>query len=115
KARHERQPEAEEEDNLQGQAVVIEDIEPWTEPVETVQLLNEIESTFRRFMFFWRGDDAITATLWTVMTWFADDLRTAPYLGVRSPEKECGKSTLLTLIRYLSYHSMPSSNLTSAA
>jgi hypothetical protein len=66
-------------------------------------------------MFFWREDDAITATLWTMMTWFADNLNTAPYLGIRSPERECGKTTLLTVIRYLAYHSMPSSNLTSAA
>ena len=109
-------PEKEEEDDsLQGQAVVIEDIAPWHEPVDIAAVLDEIENTFRRFIFFWREEDAISATLWCAMTWLTDYLSIAPYLGVRSPEKECGKSTLLKIISKLVYHPMPASNVTSAS
>jgi hypothetical protein len=109
-------PEVEEVDeNLQGQAVVIEDVEPWNEAVDIAAVLDEIESTFRRFMFFWREEDAVTATLWCSMTWLTDHLNIAPYLGIRSPEKECGKSTLLKIASKIVYHPMGASNVTSAS
>lgn len=108
-------PEVEAEDNLQGQALEVPDIEPWHEPVNIAEVLDEIERTFRRFIYFQRPDDAFTVALWCAMTWLILSLDIAPYLGIRSPEKECGKSTLLKLINRLVFHPLGSSNVTSAS
>jgi putative DNA primase/helicase len=113
--RAKRLPERTEEDNLQGQAFVISDVEPWQESVDIAKVLDEIEQTFRRFIYFQRQEDVYTTALWCAMTWLIPSLDIAPYLGIRSPEKECGKSTLLKIIQYLAYHAFGSSNVTSAS
>jgi Protein of unknown function (DUF3631)/Bifunctional DNA primase/polymerase, N-terminal len=116
KEREQRIPEMEKEnENLQGQAVVIENVEPWDEPVDINAVLDEIESTLNRFVFFWRKEDVVAVSLWCAMTWLVDALGKAPYLGIRSPEKECGKSTLLSLVSSMVYHPMGASNVTSAS
>lgn len=114
-ARNKLRPRAEEEDALQGRAFVLEEVNPWENPVNIAEVLDEIEKTLRRFVFFQRDEDVYTVSLWTAMTWLSALLAITPYLGIRSPEKGCGKSTLLKLISKLVYHPLAASNCTAAA
>lgn len=106
---------AEKEDNLQGKPLDVVEVEPWQEPVNIADVLNEIEKTLNRFIYFQREEDASVTTLWCAMTWLAGLLQIAPYLGIRSPEKGCGKSTLLEIIKYLVFRPLSFINCTAAA
>jgi len=99
----------------QGEEVVFEDVKPWHEPVDTAELLNEMEQIFKRYVYFQRPEDSAIPPVWCMMTWNADKMDLFPYFGARSPEKECGKTTLLTIIKYLSYRALSAANVTSAS
>jgi len=58
---------------------------------------------------------AETAALWTVHTFAFELRRVATYLGLESPEKECGKTTLMTLICKLVNRPLAASNVSSPA
>src|SRR5437660_3522603 len=70
-------------------------VEPWLEPVNGAILLDLLVALLRRFVVFPKWVAEMLA-LWIVHT-FAYQLRdVTTYLAIESPEKECGKSTLLS-------------------
>src|SRR6478609_2585904 len=79
----------------------IEDVEPWPEPVDGIALLNEVEAVIKLHVVLpkWAAE---TIALWVVNT-HAFQLRdVSTYLGIESPEKRCGKTTLLSVLSELS-------------
>ena len=75
-------------------------IEPWPEPVDGKTLLDEVARELRRFLVLplWGPE---TLALWILHT-YAFLLRdVSTYLGIESPEKQCGKTTLLTVLSRL--------------
>lgn len=84
------------------------------EPVNLSELLNELSSTFKRFAIL--PDHADTAlALWVAFTYCVDGVDVAPILAISSPEKQCGKTTVLTLVIKLSAKALPASNISTAA
>ena len=75
-------------------------IKPWPEPVDGEELLGSLAVLFKRFTVLEKDDDYLQA-LWTVETYLTDCFDTLVILRVRSPEKRCGKSTLLDLLELL--------------
>src|SRR5664279_5421175 len=53
--------------------------------------------------------------LWIVFTYCIDGAQTSPILAITSPEKRCGKTTLLDLLMQLVRWALSSSNITTAA
>lgn len=87
---------------------------PYAEPVSGDALLQELASTFRRYAIL--PDHADTAlALWVTFTWLIDAVKVAPILAICSPEKQCGKTTVLTLVNALVARALPTSNISSAA
>ena len=89
---------------IPGEALVGEEAweiaeeEPWGEPVEGAKLLDELAAVVRRFVVLpeWGVE---TVALWVLHT-YAFELRdVGVYLGIELPEKRCGKTTLLTVLR----------------
>lgn len=76
------------------------DIEPYPDSIEPAQLLDEISATIRRFIVLDKYQSDIAA-LWVAVCWFVDDIHTAPIALINAPEKACGKTQLLTLLRKL--------------
>ena len=73
-------------------------MEPWPEAVHGQALLDELAEALRRFVVLpeWGPE---TLALWIVLT-YAFDLRdVTAYLGVESPDKRCGKTTLLAILK----------------
>lgn len=97
-----------------GNAVVFEEIEPWTEPVAGAALLDDLAAIFRRFVVLPRHADKALA-LWCCLTYLADSVDVLPILNVASPEKRCGKSTLLTVIIRVVNRPLLASNITPSA
>lgn len=88
-------------DALQGQEIKFEDLEPWSEAVDSQLLFDEISEFVKQHVVL--DPLALTAiTLWIVHTWCLDATDFSPILGIRSPQMRCGKSTLLRVLQELS-------------
>lgn len=101
------------EDSLQGQALVLLDPEPWPDPVNGAELLDELAATFGRFVTLPEGSEVALA-LWVVFAHAHDAFSVSPVLAITSPVMRCGKSTLLDLLSQLVPRPLTASNLTEA-
>ena len=99
---------------LQGAAVRLEDPEPWPDEVKGDQVLDEIVAVLNQHLVLPPGASEALA-LWIVMTYVLDELDVAPYLGITSPTKRCGKTKLINLLLALVRRGLSASNITSAA
>lgn len=91
-----------------------EDDEPWPEPVDGMEILDQVFSMIVDHVALERLA-AVAVTLWVVHTYVIDALDVSPLLAVLSPEKRCGKTTLLRLLRILVRRPAFASNITPAA
>ncbi len=73
-----------------GSPVVCANCDPWPEPVPGPELLNQLSTTFTRYIVL--PECAATAlALWTIHTHALDAFFVSPILAFGSPEKRCGK------------------------
>ncbi|MBI2899500.1 MAG: hypothetical protein HYY17_04905 [Planctomycetes bacterium] len=98
---------------LQGRALALADAEPWPEPVDGAALLHDLAAVFRRFLVLPDGA-AEALALWSVFTHTHDTFQVSPRLAITSPEKRCGKTTLLSILGALVPRPLPASNVTAA-
>lgn len=90
------------------------DVEPWTEPVEASALLAELTHYFTNYVILPPGAATVCA-LWAIMSYVYDAFRICPLLIITSPDKRCGKTTLLSLLGRIVRRPLPASNITAAA
>src|SRR5205807_8990891 len=89
-------------------------VKPWHEPVNAKLLLDALRLTLLRFLILpkWVAE---TLALWILHT-YAFELRdVSTYLGVESPVRRCGKTTLLTILCRLVNRPVVSANVSSPA
>ncbi|MBM3847331.1 MAG: hypothetical protein FJ405_13745, partial [Verrucomicrobia bacterium] len=92
-----RRPQA---DRAQRTSVDFPTAEPWPEAVHGAQILNDLADTFTRYLALPTGaKDALA--LWTAHTHCFEAFLHTPRLNLHSPEKGCGKTTLLDLLASL--------------
>lgn len=89
--------------------------EPWPSPVDGAAVLDAAESLLRKFIVFSSANDAPAVALWCLHTYAVDAFAISPRLQVTSAERECGKSTLLDLVRALSARAFRASSVSEAA
>src|SRR5436190_6284610 len=90
------------------------EVEPWADPVVGATLLDEIEQLLKRFVILPPSTPEALA-LWILHT-YAFHLRdVTTYIGIESPEKRCGKTTLLTVLSELVNRPVVSTNISSPA
>ncbi|MFZ1886719.1 MAG: DUF3631 domain-containing protein, partial [Candidatus Binataceae bacterium] len=71
-------------------------------PVSGDDLIVELVSAIRHFIML-DERDALIVALWIIFTWtFEHTAETNPFLRIISPTPECGKSTLLKVVKFLS-------------
>jgi hypothetical protein len=100
-----------EDDNLQGQALNLTDIEPWPDAVVGGQLLSDIVAQIRRHVIL-TEEQAIAVALWCVHAHALDCADHSPRLHVASPLKRCGKTVLLSCINPLVPRALGAENIT---
>jgi putative DNA primase/helicase len=82
--------------------------------VNGASLLNELESLLIRFVIL-PDFAAETLALWVLHT-YAFELRdVSTYVGVESPEKRCGKTTLLSILSRLANRPVAAANISPSA
>ena len=92
----------------------LDEAQPWEGAVDGEELLDELAATLRRFVVLpkWGAE---TLALWILHTYAFRLREVTTYIGIESPEKECGKSTLLTVLSRLVNRPAVSSNISASA
>jgi putative DNA primase/helicase len=86
----------------------------WDSPVDGAVLLDEITKVVSRFLSA-SEHTFKTVALWVIYSYAFDVFDTSPLLAVVSPEKRCGKTTLLTLLNGLVPRPLAIANITASA
>lgn len=109
-----RAPNGEAQTALQGQALVLEDVKSWDEAIDGAALLDELAGAIRRHIVM--PDHAAHAiALWVVHSHAFESAQMTPRLAILSPEKRCGKTTVLKVLGSLVRRPLPTTNVTAAA
>ena len=88
------------DNSKQGRAIALPEPEPWPEPVDGVAMLEALAKTIGAYVIMpEHSRDAIA--LWTVHTYLLDQTFISPRLAIRSPTKQCGKTTLIDVLAHL--------------
>jgi len=103
-----------EEGSMSGSGLIFPDIELWEDPVDGADLLDEIHDLLKRHVIL-QDHGYVTTTLWIVFSWAFDLFDVCPILFLTSPEKRCGKTTLLGLLSKLTARPLPASNISPSA
>lgn len=93
---------------------IFEDDEVWHDRVDGTALLNELESTIKKYIVL-EPHVATAAALWIMFSWCIDAMKIAPIACITAPEKRCGKSQFLTLIGRLVRRPQMAVSITTAA
>lgn len=72
-------------------------VTPCPEPVDGNRLLFDLTEWLLEYVYI-EGHEAHAVALWSVLTWFIEEVHFAPILAVLSPTKRCGKTTLFDLL-----------------
>ncbi|GAA0794850.1 DUF3631 domain-containing protein [Marinobacterium sediminicola] len=90
-----------------------ERLKPWPDPVDIQATAYAIADRLRLHSVLTEAD--ITATvLWIISSYLINSFRIFPKLSLISPEKRCGKSTLMEVIQSFSHEGLLVSNLSGA-
>lgn len=94
-------------------ADLFNDAEPWSEPVNGPELLSEISSAVSRYVYL-SGNSVDAITLWAIHAHAFRAFLHSPRLNPYSPEKGCGKTTLLDVLQALTPKALRTENVTTA-
>lgn len=97
-----------------GTAEVVTEIEPFESEVNGARLLDTISKKISKHVILPDGAAEAIAT-WCVLTYCYDAFRILPLLGIVSPIKRCGKTTLLETLQGLANKSLIASNISPSA
>ena len=97
-----------------GDRKLVADVEPWDEPVEGPDLVAGIRAKLKTYLDLSDGADLVIA-LWVLHAWTIDVSHVSPILAITSPDKRCGKTTLLKLLNRLVRRPLIAANISPAA
>lgn len=87
--------------------------EPWAEPVDGMQLVQEMRDMFQRYLVLPDGASTVLP-LWVLHTYSVDSFYYTPRLCIYSPVPRCGKTQLLQLLEMTTYRPLNTSGITAA-
>jgi Protein of unknown function (DUF3631) len=102
------------EEVSQAEGIAFEAVEPWPEKVSLTNSFTEMVELFRKWVFM-TEPQAVAAVFWCATSYLAHLLEIQAYLAITAPTKQCGKTTLFTLISHFVRNVLVvSSNVSSA-
>lgn len=100
-------------DGRQGRPLNLPQPKPWPEAVKGTDLLEALSASVRRYVVM-TGMAADACALWVLHTFLLNCFGISPRLAVTSPEKGCGKTTLLDVLANLVMRPLPTANATAS-
>jgi putative DNA primase/helicase len=107
-----RRPETS-DSNASGSMVELDDPEPWPQPVDGAEVLDAVAATFANYVALPVGA-ADALALWTAHAHCFEAFLHSPRLNLFSPEKGCGKTTLLDVVCSLTPRALRTESITPA-
>ncbi|MGY8704603.1 DUF3631 domain-containing protein [Bradyrhizobium sp. 18BD] len=98
----------------QGRAFGFSEPDPWPEAVDGSKLLDDIRAGVRQHVVM-SDYAADSAALWVLHSYLVGHFGVSPRLAIVSPEKGCGKTTLLDVLSRLVLRPLLSANISVAA
>src|SRR5208283_213626 len=86
----------------------------WPGEVNLAELLDEIRDTIRTHVVV-NAKAATALAAWVVHTYVFELRDAVAYVAIESPEKRCGKTTLLSVLAGLACRALVASNITVSA
>jgi putative DNA primase/helicase len=109
-----KQARPKDEDTRAGSAVVLPEVEPWPDPVDGAELLDEIMAQLTRFVV--ADEHQLRAVaLWILHTHCFEAWWISPKLLVESATKRCGKTRLFEVLERLVRRKLMVSSATSSS
>jgi hypothetical protein len=87
---------------------------PWAGEVSLPSLLDQIVAAIQAHVVL-PAEAATTLAVWVVHTYLFEQRDAVAYVAIESPEKRCGKTTLLSVLAGLACKSLVASNITTGA
>ncbi|BAK75340.1 protein of unknown function [Pseudogulbenkiania sp. NH8B] len=109
-----KRSQAANDEDAAGRGMLFEDIEPWPETLDGSMLLDDLTAAVRCYVIC-QPETAQAAALWACMTWLIDVVNVAPIANITAPERNCGKSVMLSTLAKLAKRPLMASNITPAA
>ena len=97
-----------------GRPLVLPSPEPWPDPVSGAELLNEIATAIHRYVVL-PPESIVASTLFVAYAHAFQAWSISPRLAITSPEMQCGKTTLLSVLEPLVPRALKADNVTAAA
>ncbi len=110
-------PQGKTTDGLKGRSgreLAFPEPEPWPEPLDGAELLEELTTVFCRYLVLPEGAAEVMA-LWVVHTHTVETAEITPRLALLSPDKRCGKTRVLEVLQKLVRCPLSTSNTSAAA
>lgn len=103
-----------EQDRFLAEILSLPPVQPWPEPVNGSELLDEICHKIAAHVVLpkWAPE---TLALWVPHTYGFQHRDITTYIGIESPEHRCGKSTLVTVLSKMTHRSVVSSNVSTSS
>lgn len=95
------------------QSVGPQEADPWHEKVDGHELFNDLTSAFNQYLALQKYQ-AEALALWSIFSYCIEAGNIAPKLLIYSPEKRCGKTTLLDVLVNIIWKPLPASNISPA-
>lgn len=99
---------------MKNQTVLFDTIVPHPTPVQTAEILTEIEAAIKKHVIL-NGHAAAALAVWVLHTYTFGLRDTVAYVAIESPEKRCGKTTLLSVLAAMAHKPLIASNVTVGA
>ena len=97
-----------------GTNEIVTEVQPSDESISGDQLLSAIKTELLKHVIL-PGGVAEPISAWVVLSYCYDAFRILPMLGVVSPVKRCGKTTLLEVLQGMANKGLTASNISPAA
>jgi putative DNA primase/helicase len=102
------------DDHKQGRSLKLPEPLPWPDEVDGPTLLDQMSTAIRKHVVL-PENAAVAIVLWAVHTYLLDLFGITPRLSVTSPEKGCGKTTLLDAIAHLVWRPLLAASVTASS
>jgi hypothetical protein len=94
-----------------GRPLTLAPPDPWSVPVDGTGLLNEIATAVKRYVVL-SPEALVAVTLWVMHAHAFEASTISPRLWITSPEMQCGKTTLLSVVEAIVPKPLKADNLT---
>jgi hypothetical protein len=99
---------------MKTETIIFDPIVPHPAPVQVSDLLNDIEGVIQRHVIL-NEHAAAALAVWVLHTYVFEMRDTVAYVAIESPEKRCGKTTLLSVLAAMACKPLIASNITVGA